>query len=329
VTSPRRKPLIYAIAAAAAAFTLLISCSYSANNPSPSPTSGDSGPIESQGDTSTENRSTAETLRASKDRFGVDFLHKTKVRGSYWVSTWDKGNRRFSGVDPDDRWFDANHGSATYTVDDGRLEITGDTPRMYVHDPSLERQWRDVEITMYFRRVSDASIPFAGMTAVARANHLKTENGSDDVCDTRGYGGRFRFDGHSDFEKETAHPRNDSVASKKIFPSGMPSDTWIGYKFLVFDRDDGVHLELWRDLANGKNGGDWQRVNAYIDDGHRGFGNVACAPGVDPAMALTNADNRIGSESGKPNVSVYFRSDGIDTDGLMYKWGSVREIEPE
>ncbi len=267
---------------------------------------------------------TPEQERAKEDSFGIRYLEPTLHRGTLWESRWT-GTRRFDGVDPADPWFDADHGTGTYRVEDGQLFVTGEHPRMYVYDPEKQRQWRDVEVTVYFRRVADADIAYAGMTAVARSNHLETESGTQQ-CDTRGIGARIRYDGHSDFEKETSFPLNEAASNLELWPAGMPHQRWIGMKYLVHDRPDGVHLELYMDLEEGRGGGDWRLVNRLVDDGHV-LGQVACAPGVDPRMMLTRSPRREGSETGLPNLTVFFRSDGVSRDGLVYKWASIREID--
>lgn len=260
------------------------------------------------------------------DVFGISHLYETRLDGLHWTSQWGPP-RRFSGVDPQDPWFDADHGSATYRAAAGRLWISGATPRMYIHDPAWVRQWRDVEATVYAMRREDSDIDYSGITIVARTNHLRTGEGTRGRCDTRGYGARLRFDGHADFEKETAHPDNHAIRDVELFPGGLPARTWIGMKFVVYDAADGVHLELWLDLTNGRDGGDWRMVSAAVDDGTL-FGEVPCAAGIDPRAALTGDARRAGSESGLPNLSVYFRSDGIGPEGMVYRWASVREISP-
>lgn len=266
------------------------------------------------------------------DRFGVRKLYETAADGMEWISAWDNGKARAfaSGQsDPDDPWF-RGRGRAAYAADgNGVFSVSGPTVRLYIHDPARVRDWRNTESTVYAYRVADDGVPWGGIVHVTRTNHsaigaAETVN----ACDSRGNGARFRYDGRIDFHKETRHPSSKPAKSRKLWPA-LPYRTWIGYKLVVYDLPNGnVKLESWLDLTDGADGGNWTKVNELEDDGTNfGAGGKPCRAGIDPALRLTAGSDRPGSESGRPNAAVYFRTDGVGPNGLLYKKMSVREIE--
>jgi len=331
-----RKWLVLVLVAAAAVVivsipVLLMGVS---QKPNPAlPVSPSSTPVANTTITTTTTRNSSSS--PLKDRFGITELYPTIASGMEWSSSWDNGHTRTIGnaIDPDDKWFDTAHGEGSYSIDGkGTLTASGDYVRMYVHDPAEEREWSEnLEITLYVKRIDETQIvDYSGLQVFARTNHGTNADENVNLCDDRGYGGLMNIDGDWSFEKEIAHHLDNGyvdVAAQR--PSGdLPKNTWVGFKYVLRNVDDNtnVKLELYRDTTGGVNGGNWQKVTEFMDNGKNfGVGNEPCKSFVNPALQLIHSFVNASSETGKPMLSVYVRH---EFGTMAYSNFTIREISP-
>ena len=307
---------------------------------------------------------------------GIKEIYVTAIGSKTWYSTWDDGINRSipdpyitdANQDPVDPWWDPGHGDAGFTISGGSLTVSPGTctgcdpeghPRIYVRDPDITRsggylqpiaysqEWHNVEATAYGYLVAYDSVTvpagnYAGLEPILRTNHGVTNyNETTYPCDNRSLGARIRFDGHTDFEKETTRdPTHGGVstatANMPLFVGRFPYHQWIGIKHIAYDLPNGDPVdEEWVDItSSGTNGGTWVLQSSFTDTGGIwapvSKGGVSCnsSGGIDPSIQLQNNDTRTGSESGHPNPSVFFRNDNILSNGFIYKKMSFREIVP-
>ena len=210
---------------------------------------------------------------AQEDRFGISELYPSATYGTEWYSTWNNGHDRtleFGERDSYDDSFEVS-GEGTVRIDGstGEASISGNAPRMRVIDIDFE----NVEITFYAKRISEnKEVSYQGFVAGARSKHY-----TDQECFADTYYGRMTYDGRISFEKELFHAHGDTAQfppfeePKYLWPkgSGIPPAEWIGFKFIVKTLPDegSVLLELYLDLTDGKNGGEWEKILEYKDKG--------------------------------------------------------------
>lgn len=267
----------------------------------------------------------------SRDVFGIKNLLPTRAGGREWFAHWTGKAREFVDADPDDKWFDTNHGDGEYSVDGhGKLTATGPIVRMYVHNPDGTEWNENLEITVYFtRRTETQLVSYSGPQIFARTNHGTIGDERKNLCDDRGYGAKVTVDGRWEFEKETAHHRphgSASVATAKPWPE-LPTNVCVGVKYILRTMNNGTHvkLELYRDLAHGTKGGQWEKMTEFVDNGHNfGLGADAAAPGVKPELPLIHSLVLPDSESKKPMITVYLRHEYATID---YEKFSIREVD--
>lgn len=236
--------------------------------------------------------------------------------------------RALSGRDAFDPtgWSQVRGNSPQLTVlGDGRMEMQGIEPRLYLNpypngvDDRLQADhlFTNVEITAYFRRLSNEGPAYGGFTIGARGGPLGHGSAGGDDCDATTYYSRLRNDGSWQFQKELKHPASSVVATKNVFSNGLPLNTWIGIKYVVASKGNGVYLSAWIDTTEGLNGGTWTLLGEYTDTGN--WLNDADYGSLNADGCQYSIDTPITPGGGV----VFIRN----TNGKgEYKWVSVREI---
>lgn len=273
---------------------------------------------------------TLAALKTATQAASISKLYPTVTNGRVWVANWS--NSLYRKVESGDRdRYDSDfivRGDGAVVIDgNGIATVTGSAPRMYVYDMAKAKKWKNVEVTIYMKRISETGTTSSqGIVIGARSEHQDATEAKP--CYGRTYYGRLLYDGRAVFQKEVIHegaysinkPSESNKAKWTTSNGTMPKNSWIGVKFIVRTNLDGksVHLELYRDLTNGKNGGTWEKVADYTDTGSwaqtdTGV-NVKKLCGYEAGSVLTNA-----------GTSVFVRNDAIKK--VQYKLFSVREIQ--
>jgi hypothetical protein len=256
------------------------------------------------------------------DVFGIRKLYPSASSGAEWTSAhWDGETYDISARrDPNDpSGLSGMRGDGSLEVDDGVLTMSGSQPRIYVY-PEDGTVWRDLEITVYYQRVTDSDTAYAGLVIGARSGpdgHTDTT-----ACDAHTYYARIRNDGAFDFEKELEHPA--SATQSRVNPTtawppdgDVPRSTWIGFKYVIYNVGQTVKLEAYRDMTSGADGGDWELVNETVDDG--GWSVETTCAEHSPANGESDL---VQLEGG----TAFIRN--TDVTEALYRFVTIREIAP-
>ena len=270
---------------------------------------------------------------AGLDGFGLQQLYPNATGGLAWDSQhWNNGNPRsftYQDWDPDDPTGWSRHsGSQCITIDGNEVmsfnkDCGGSIhPRLYL-DPVTKdgKKFKNVEITGYHMRVADADLSYGGFTFGARGGPYG-HNPSGDHCLATTYCGRIGNDGKTVVYKELVHATGTTKSVKTIFSEGFPYNQWVGMKFIVYNLDDGgVKLELYLDQTEGENGGTWELINEFVDDGTWSGGQDEELSECMAGGLFPDGEFHVISEG---NGVVFTRD--TDVDEGRYKWFTVREI---
>lgn len=257
-----------------------------------------------------------------QDKFGVAMLYPNKPGSSSWDSShWNNGIPRLvykaDMVDDPSGWSKKQGGSNNILElkGDGVLKMAGNRPRLTVGDKLDAPDFRDVEVTVYYKRGAEEEMA-GGLSVGTRSTGILYHNDLREPCKATTYFGNMRHDGDMEFFKELKHPEGESREQYAIWGGKpLPVGQWVGMKFVVYNVEDDNHvkLELYRDLTGGENGGAWEKVGETLDRG--GWGTATGCEYPSDQIILGGG-------------IVFLHNEGVVNDA-RYKNFSIREIAAE
>jgi hypothetical protein len=223
-----------------------------------------------------------------KDKFGISMLFPTPVGGWQWINNWDNGTAYNNQTAIDDPWFHPT--DPFFSVEDNpgltfsingqgimTISVTSGTTdyRIKVYDPNDQKRFINVEATAYYYwdNVNYANSEEGLGTDTIRVgtdHHFSTKNCPYNAHD---YHANIRREGQIYIGREALHPIEHPArpdpgmginGSKQWWPQSQnidkpPIKVWVGFKFIkrLIDGGKNVLLQIYRDLTDGVNGGDW------------------------------------------------------------------------
>lgn len=243
--------------------------------------------------------------------FSIRQIYTKKVGGNEWSSVlWNNAHPRTvitdteiaqTWNDPDDPFLCMPaEGNGSFSIDgEGTLTTGGTSPRL-----GVMKDFQNSEATVYFKM------------GLVDPGQFDLRPKTDHFCtSTRNFDGYLGLVDLAlkeiKIQKEKIHPNySDSLTTKTEFDIF----DWIGLKVIVYQipTTTPVVVEVWLDLAEGRNGGDWKKIAEREDNG-----------------------DWLGVGGGAPPFTGFCEGCGIKITGAagsegvyQMKWWHVREINP-
>lgn len=247
------------------------------------------------------------------DKFGIAKIYSTKDGGREWYINMDdpeqSENTFFTGLD------------GLFPQQDNSWRASGSAIKINVDTPQGEEEWKNIEMTGYFRIISILEGESSGEEEIGSDINMLARGGrhtKDSPCEGTSLIGTLLPNGVFNWRKEIWHTGGytGERGSSKVTDSLLGK--WIGLKVIMYniDNDSAVKMESYIDSENN---GNWTKVSEIIDNGNW--------------YADTSNTEFFSANCGKPKNYIITNSGPIASfrvDNLVWDFKdlSVREISP-